>query len=502
MEGMRIVEIGGRRVIRVGAFIEATSLFHAVGYKRPRHLVSHLRCQRQPFPDVPHTHIQPAVKVSREMWALLASLEVPGFVAPARYHGASQTALLAPLGVTDLVATSPRNSAQRTDLQAFNRALWSAGQVEVEEEEGFDPCPEEETPNPPPPPTADEEPQGAEAEPKLSDAQLDITCKAMMTPEAPDGFPVCFDLLWAACGYSQKRNAVYMLASTKDDDGEDLFVRDEDFCVVVRKSTGGRPPANYYVTTDTAQHMAMMARTKIGKRVRRAFIRIATEWSQGRGRPQPKATPSGSFEEQMVAVMALNQQVMGMVQGMVATRRMAEDAHKAGLDARETAERVERHTEAQIGVLAEEVGNLKASQFREEWVEKGRRLFKNSAADVAEWIGIAASSGNAHGDYVINAAKWLGLISEDYSQPNCKVWVDPVTRADPSGKNGYITTPTCKFNASAAEQVKALHLRIEGPTPPSGVLVKVRGDGLHVTFGRNRSGNLVFAKAFAGARLR
>ncbi len=475
MEGARIVEIGGLKVIRVGAFIEATSLFHAVGYKRPRHLVSHLRCQRQPFPAVPHTHILPAVKVSREMWGLLASLGVPGFVAPARYHGASQTALLAPLGVTDLVATSPRNSAQRTDLQAFNRALWSAGQVEVEVEEGFDPCPEEETPNPPPP-TADEEPQEAEAEPEpepeMSDYHLDLTCRAMMVPGAPDGFPVCFDRLWDVCGYKRRDHATNKL--------RDVLDEGTDFCSQKpgsKPGSGGHNRVNFYLTSYGALEVAQVAPNKaMGRRVRRGLMKLAEEGARAQTAPPAQ---NSSDVAALLAGLTKTIEVIGVALAPLANQAAtnAQDIHtlKVGAD--------------KAAVAAEDLAAVKLRQDAHEDLlrkraesDRGKRLYPMVGADVAKAVGAYSVSSSPHGRLMRVCAWYLGIVARHVDAPEKGAWLQTFTM-NVGGKHPFKDVDIMRYNDAGADSIREfLDLVFCGEVDPGLGVEVLDGGGRRITF--------------------
>jgi len=45
------------------------------------------------------------------------------------------------------------------------------------------------------------------------------------------------------------------------------------------ESTGGRPSVEYYLTIDTAKHVAMMERTAKGQEVRAYFIQVEQAWN-------------------------------------------------------------------------------------------------------------------------------------------------------------------------------------------------------------------------------
>ena len=50
------------------------------------------------------------------------------------------------------------------------------------------------------------------------------------------------------------------------------FSNEKDFFAFLRKSTGGRPKTDYYLTIDTAKKLAMMAKTQKGAEARNYFL--------------------------------------------------------------------------------------------------------------------------------------------------------------------------------------------------------------------------------------
>lgn len=101
--------------------------------------------------------------------------------------------------------------------------------------------------------------------PGTTDTQIvDIDWTKLIDPDAPEGFPVAFEYLWQACGYSTKGNAIRVLQGDYKDA--------QDFLSDLIKSTGGRPATLYYLTLDAAKHFAMKANTPEGAMVRDYFI--------------------------------------------------------------------------------------------------------------------------------------------------------------------------------------------------------------------------------------
>lgn len=52
----------------------------------------------------------------------------------------------------------------------------------------------------------------------------------------------------------------------------------EDFTIILSKSTGGRPKTEYIIKLDTAKEMAMLERNEKGKQVRRYFIQVEKKY--------------------------------------------------------------------------------------------------------------------------------------------------------------------------------------------------------------------------------
>ena len=54
----------------------------------------------------------------------------------------------------------------------------------------------------------------------------------------------------------------------------DGFIEGQDFTTILLESTGGRPKKEYYLTIDTAKHLAMLERNEQGKAIRQYFIEV------------------------------------------------------------------------------------------------------------------------------------------------------------------------------------------------------------------------------------
>ena len=62
-------------------------------------------------------------------------------------------------------------------------------------------------------------------------------------------------------------------------------LENEDFTIILSKSTGGRPKNEYIIKLDTAKEMAMLERNEKGKQVRRYFIEVEKRYKEQAARP-------------------------------------------------------------------------------------------------------------------------------------------------------------------------------------------------------------------------
>ena len=58
------------------------------------------------------------------------------------------------------------------------------------------------------------------------------------------------------------------------------FVEGEDFCTILGESKGGRRPVKYFVTIGMAKELCMIDNSDIGKKVRRAYIKLENDIKQ------------------------------------------------------------------------------------------------------------------------------------------------------------------------------------------------------------------------------
>lgn len=87
---------------------------------------------------------------------------------------------------------------------------------------------------------------------------------------ADSEYPVDFDDAWKWVGYSSKGNAKTLLQKE--------FSEGQDFFCEPRKSTGGRPGEEIYLTKDCFKAFCMMAGTEKGRKVRTYFIEVEKKY--------------------------------------------------------------------------------------------------------------------------------------------------------------------------------------------------------------------------------
>lgn len=75
------------------------------------------------------------------------------------------------------------------------------------------------------------------------------------------------------------------------------FIENEDFTIILSKSTGGRPSTEYFFTTNTAKEIAMVENNEQGRIIRKYFIEV-----ENRSR-QPKQVS----QAELTAMIAQNQ---------------------------------------------------------------------------------------------------------------------------------------------------------------------------------------------------
>ena len=87
--------------------------------------------------------------------------------------------------------------------------------------------------------------------------------------ESPEDFPVDLDDAWRWIGYTQKVKALSALLSDAFDEGLDWV---QAFPVGKVSNTVGQPSKKYFLTGDCFKMLAMVARTRHGKQIRRYFL--------------------------------------------------------------------------------------------------------------------------------------------------------------------------------------------------------------------------------------
>lgn len=80
-----------------------------------------------------------------------------------------------------------------------------------------------------------------------------------------------------ACLESKQEYSNWVKSRLKECDSYE----NEDFTIILSKSTGGRPKQEYIIKLDTAKEMAMLERNEKGKQVRRYFIQVEKKYKAG-----------------------------------------------------------------------------------------------------------------------------------------------------------------------------------------------------------------------------
>ena len=79
------------------------------------------------------------------------------------------------------------------------------------------------------------------------------------------------------------------------------FIEDEDFTIILGKSTGGRPSTDYMLTINTGKEIAMVENNEQGRKVRKYFIEV-----ESRSRKPSKHKSNVPNEAQMLRAKALH----------------------------------------------------------------------------------------------------------------------------------------------------------------------------------------------------
>lgn len=94
--------------------------------------------------------------------------------------------------------------------------------------------------------------------------------------ETSTGEKVVYGSELYACLGSKQEYSNWVKSRLKDCDS----LENEDFTIILSKSTGGRPKNEYIIKLDTAKEMAMLERNEKGKQVRRYFIQIEKKYKE------------------------------------------------------------------------------------------------------------------------------------------------------------------------------------------------------------------------------
>lgn len=106
---------------------------------------------------------------------------------------------------------------------------------------------------------------------------FDLTI-AQSLHDSNDRFPVDLDDAWVWIGYAQKKNSLAALLSNEFDEGIDFKAFAE-----TKASESGQNLSKYFLSVDCFKTLAMLARTKFGKQIRRYFLqceKLAKESAQ------------------------------------------------------------------------------------------------------------------------------------------------------------------------------------------------------------------------------
>lgn len=95
-------------------------------------------------------------------------------------------------------------------------------------------------------------------------------------------------------------------------------IENEDFTIILSKSTGGRPKNEYVIKLDTAKEMAMLERNEKGKQVRRYFIQVEKKFKQ-------VANPLQNLSPELQAIFAHDKQIQQVKDDVENVRQDLED---------------------------------------------------------------------------------------------------------------------------------------------------------------------------------
>lgn len=235
---------------------------------------------------------------------------------------------------------------------------------------------------------------------------VEIRWDLLMPGGTPEGFPVCFDALWQACGYGKKSDAVYAL---KRD-----YTENETYCGVLRnRSDGlpGRPRTSYYLTLRAAKHFAMRAGTEEGDRVRDYFIR-QEEIAQGVTKAQAP-THQLQLQPHLSPDLVVRQLVLEAQKLEMEDRRFQAQILASTLDALKALGQLPEDVEAAHRVRVAEIATGRAMPRLLPPAPAGEWLSPSEIADrlgvTANRVGRAITScglrGGDHSRKIMNTAK-------------------------------------------------------------------------------------------------
>ncbi len=118
----------------------------------------------------------------------------------------------------------------------------------------------------------------------IDESIVGVDWNALLSDDTPnEAFPVDFNALWPALGYSRKDSALraltHQLVENEDFQTCSAFLWSDD-----NDGHGGQNRMDYWLSMDGAKHLCLQAGTKKGRAIRRYFIEAEKAWRTERER--------------------------------------------------------------------------------------------------------------------------------------------------------------------------------------------------------------------------